>query len=237
MAGDVQVGDRPAGKPGQLVADDADLSVAQQAPYVSRGGIKLENALDAFGLSPEGRLCLDVGASTGGFTDCLLQRGAAAVTALDVAYGELHWRIRQDPRVTVIERTQRALAGRRASCPTGPISSSSTCRSSRSRRCFRPCWPRPRRSSTAWRSSSRSSRSGAGGSGREGWSTRPTTAARRSSRSGARPATASARPCSATRRRGCRAPRATSRASSGWPRPSRAGAADDLEAAARRAEP
>ncbi len=105
MAGDVQVGDRPAGKPGQLVAEDADLSVAEQQPYVSRGGIKLANALDRFGLSPQGRLCLDVGASTGGFTDCLLQRGAAAVAALDVAYGELHWRIRQDPRVTVIERT------------------------------------------------------------------------------------------------------------------------------------
>ncbi len=105
MAGDVQVGDRPAAKPGQLVADDADLSVATQARYVSRGGIKLENALEALGVSAEGRLCLDVGASTGGFTDCLLQHGAAAVTALDVAYGELHWRIRQDPRVTVIERS------------------------------------------------------------------------------------------------------------------------------------
>ena len=104
MAGDVHVGARPAGKPGQLVAEDAELSVARPAPYVSRGGVKLEHGLDAFGLSPEGRLCLDVGASTGGFTDCLLQRGAAAVTALDVAYGELHWRIRQDPRVTVIER-------------------------------------------------------------------------------------------------------------------------------------
>jgi 23S rRNA (cytidine1920-2'-O)/16S rRNA (cytidine1409-2'-O)-methyltransferase len=104
MAGDVQVGDRPAGKPGQLVADDAPISVTRPAPFVSRGGQKLENALEELGLSAEGRLCLDVGASTGGFTDCLLQRGAAAVTALDVAYGELHWRIRQDPRVTVIER-------------------------------------------------------------------------------------------------------------------------------------
>jgi 23S rRNA (cytidine1920-2'-O)/16S rRNA (cytidine1409-2'-O)-methyltransferase len=104
MAGDVQVGDRPAGKPGQLVPDDAPVSVARPAPFVSRGGQKLENALAALGVSAEGRLCLDVGASTGGFTDCLLQRGAAAVTALDVAYGELHWRIRQDPRVTVIER-------------------------------------------------------------------------------------------------------------------------------------
>ncbi len=104
MAGDVQVGDRPAGKPGQLVADDAPISVARPAPFVSRGGQKLENALGELDVSAEGRLCLDVGASTGGFTDCLLQRGAAAVTALDVAYGELHWRIRQDPRVTVIER-------------------------------------------------------------------------------------------------------------------------------------
>ena len=104
MAGDVQVGDRPAGKPGQLVADDAPISVARPAPFVSRGGQKLENALGELDVSAEGRLCLDVGASTGGFTDCLLQRGAAAVTTLDVAYGELHWRIRQDPRVTVIER-------------------------------------------------------------------------------------------------------------------------------------
>ena len=100
----MQVGDRPAGKPGQLVADDAPISVARPAPFVSRGGQKLENALGELDVSAEGRLCLDVGASTGGFTDCLLQRGAAAVTALDVAYGELHWRIRQDPRVTVIER-------------------------------------------------------------------------------------------------------------------------------------
>jgi 23S rRNA (cytidine1920-2'-O)/16S rRNA (cytidine1409-2'-O)-methyltransferase len=104
MAGQVLVGDRPAGKPGEMVAEDAELSVSRPPPYVSRGGQKLANALEAFGLSPEGRLCLDVGASTGGFTDCLLQRGAAAVTAVDVAYGELHWRIRQDPRVTVVER-------------------------------------------------------------------------------------------------------------------------------------
>jgi 23S rRNA (cytidine1920-2'-O)/16S rRNA (cytidine1409-2'-O)-methyltransferase len=104
MAGDVLVGDRPAGKPGELVADDSPLTVARPPQFVSRGGQKLANALDELGVEVEGRLCLDVGASTGGFTDCLLQRGAAAVTALDVAYGELHWRIRQDPRVTVIER-------------------------------------------------------------------------------------------------------------------------------------
>jgi 23S rRNA (cytidine1920-2'-O)/16S rRNA (cytidine1409-2'-O)-methyltransferase len=105
MAGDVLVGERPAGKPGELVAEDAPLTVARPPQFVSRGGRKLANALDELEVPVEGRLCLDVGASTGGFTDCLLQRGAAAVTALDVAYGELHWRIRQDPRVTVIERS------------------------------------------------------------------------------------------------------------------------------------
>ena len=104
MAGEVKIGDRPARKPGQLVADDEQIEVAAAPAYVSRGGIKLANALDALGLDPAGRRCLDVGASTGGFTDCLLQRGARAVIALDVAYGELHWRLRQDPRVTVIER-------------------------------------------------------------------------------------------------------------------------------------
>jgi 23S rRNA (cytidine1920-2'-O)/16S rRNA (cytidine1409-2'-O)-methyltransferase len=107
LAGDVRLGGngRRAEKPGQLVAEDVDVDLAEVPAYVSRGGIKLANALDAFGLDPAGRHCLDVGASTGGFTDCLLQRGAAAVTALDVAYGELHWRLRQDPRVTVLERS------------------------------------------------------------------------------------------------------------------------------------
>jgi 23S rRNA (cytidine1920-2'-O)/16S rRNA (cytidine1409-2'-O)-methyltransferase len=104
MAGDVRVGDRPASKPGELVAPDADLAVAERPAFVSRGGVKLANALEAFGVDPAGRRALDVGASTGGFTDCLLQRGAEAVIALDVAYGELHWSLRNDPRVTVIER-------------------------------------------------------------------------------------------------------------------------------------
>jgi 23S rRNA (cytidine1920-2'-O)/16S rRNA (cytidine1409-2'-O)-methyltransferase len=105
MAGDVRVGDRPARKPGELVAPDAELAVADRPEFVSRGGVKLANALDAFGLDPAGRHALDVGASTGGFTDCLLQRGAEAVIALDVAYGELHWTLRNDSRVTVIERS------------------------------------------------------------------------------------------------------------------------------------
>ena len=105
MAGDVRVGDRPARKPGELVAPDADLAVAERPAFASRGGVKLANALDAFGIDPAGRRALDVGASTGGFTDCLLQRGAARVIALDVAYGELDYRLRNDARVTVIERT------------------------------------------------------------------------------------------------------------------------------------
>src|SRR5215212_6158544 len=106
MAGQVRLGpgDARAAKPGQLVDPDVELGVDAPPPYVSRGGIKLRNALDALGLDPAGRRALDVGASTGGFTDCLLQRGAAHVVALDVAYGELDWRIRQDARVTVLER-------------------------------------------------------------------------------------------------------------------------------------
>jgi 23S rRNA (cytidine1920-2'-O)/16S rRNA (cytidine1409-2'-O)-methyltransferase len=107
LAGDVRLAKRgPAGlKPGQLVPEDVELELAERPPFVSRGGIKLANALDAFGIDPARRAALDVGAATGGFTDCLLQRGARQVTALDVAYGELHWSLRQDPRVTVIERT------------------------------------------------------------------------------------------------------------------------------------
>jgi 23S rRNA (cytidine1920-2'-O)/16S rRNA (cytidine1409-2'-O)-methyltransferase len=104
MAGDVRVGDRPARKPGEMVAEDADVQVAERPAFVSRGGVKLANALDAFGLDVSGRMALDVGASTGGFTDCLLQRGAASAIALDVAYGELHWTLRGDPRVVVVER-------------------------------------------------------------------------------------------------------------------------------------
>jgi 23S rRNA (cytidine1920-2'-O)/16S rRNA (cytidine1409-2'-O)-methyltransferase len=91
-------------KPGTQVDDDAELEVEQPPPYVSRGGEKLAHALDAFGVDPGGRDCLDVGASTGGFTDVLLQRGAARVIALDVGYGQLHERLRRDDRVVVLER-------------------------------------------------------------------------------------------------------------------------------------
>ena len=106
MAGEVRLGEHGsrAEKPGQLVSEDVAVAVPKADPFVSRGAIKLANALDALGIDPAGRRCLDVGAATGGFTDCLLRRGAAAVVALDVAYGELHWRLRQDPRVTVLER-------------------------------------------------------------------------------------------------------------------------------------
>jgi 23S rRNA (cytidine1920-2'-O)/16S rRNA (cytidine1409-2'-O)-methyltransferase len=106
LAGEVLIGDdrRRAAKPGQMVDDAITVSVDERPRFVSRGGMKLSNALDALGLDVTGRHALDVGASTGGFTDCLLQRGAAHVIALDVAYGELAWSLRQDERVTVLER-------------------------------------------------------------------------------------------------------------------------------------
>jgi 23S rRNA (cytidine1920-2'-O)/16S rRNA (cytidine1409-2'-O)-methyltransferase len=106
MAGEVRLGaggDRAA-KPGQLVPEDVVVAVDERPRYVSRGGVKLANALATLGLEVAGRHALDVGASTGGFTDCLLQAGAAHVVALDVAYGELDWSLRTDARVTVVER-------------------------------------------------------------------------------------------------------------------------------------
>jgi 23S rRNA (cytidine1920-2'-O)/16S rRNA (cytidine1409-2'-O)-methyltransferase len=105
-AGEVRVGaDGPVAlRPSQLVEPEADLVVDSGPRFVSRGGTKLENALDALAIDVAGRECLDVGASTGGFTDCLLQRGAPRVAAVDVAYGQIDLRLREDPRVTVIER-------------------------------------------------------------------------------------------------------------------------------------
>jgi 23S rRNA (cytidine1920-2'-O)/16S rRNA (cytidine1409-2'-O)-methyltransferase len=107
MAGEVLLGAgrRRAGKPGELVEETELVTVAAQPAFVSRGGQKLANALDASGLHVERRLALDIGASTGGFTDCLLQRGARHVIAVDVGYGVLDYRLRSDPRVTVLERT------------------------------------------------------------------------------------------------------------------------------------
>ncbi|MGA3005937.1 MAG: TlyA family RNA methyltransferase [Acetobacteraceae bacterium] len=106
MAGKVFSGDRVVGKAGDLLAEGAALSVrGQDHPWVSRGGLKLDHALRHFGLSPAGRVCLDVGASTGGFTDVLLAHGAAKVHAVDVGHGQLAWKLRSDPRVAVYEKT------------------------------------------------------------------------------------------------------------------------------------
>jgi 23S rRNA (cytidine1920-2'-O)/16S rRNA (cytidine1409-2'-O)-methyltransferase len=104
MAGEVRVGGERASKAGQMVDDGAQVAVDEKPRFVSRGGVKLANALAAFGVGVRDRACLDVGASTGGFTDVLLQEGARHVVAYDVAYGELHWSLRTDERVTVIER-------------------------------------------------------------------------------------------------------------------------------------
>lgn len=105
MEGRVRLDGVPATKAGQNVREDALVEIEQPRRFVSRGGEKLDAALDAFGIDVRGMHALDVGASTGGFTDALLQRGAAHVTALDVGYGQLDWRLRNDWRVTVIERT------------------------------------------------------------------------------------------------------------------------------------
>jgi 23S rRNA (cytidine1920-2'-O)/16S rRNA (cytidine1409-2'-O)-methyltransferase len=105
LAGKVLSGPRRIEKAGQLLARESELSVqGEDHPYVSRGGVKLEGALVAFDLDPRGVVAADIGASTGGFTDCLLQRGAARVFAIDVGRGQLHEKLRRDPRVTVMER-------------------------------------------------------------------------------------------------------------------------------------
>lgn len=106
MAGQVVVGDHAAEKPGQQVLPDAEIRIkGELLPYVSRGGLKLEKGLEQFGVDPAGRVAIDVGASTGGFTDCLVQHGAARVYAVDVGYGQLAWKLREDPRVVVLEKT------------------------------------------------------------------------------------------------------------------------------------
>lgn len=106
-----------------MIADDAPLEVrGREHPWVSRGGVKLAHALDQFGLDPTGRVCLDIGASTGGFTDVLLARGARCVYAVDVGHGQLDWRLRNDPRVVVLERTNaRHLSAREVPEPPGFI--------------------------------------------------------------------------------------------------------------------
>ena len=103
MAGLVTVGGRRMEKPGTLVASDRPIEVSGGEKFVGRGGLKLEAALDAFGVAPAGRTCLDIGSSTGGFTDCLLQRGATRVHAVDVGRGQLSWKLRNNPRVVIHE--------------------------------------------------------------------------------------------------------------------------------------
>lgn len=107
LSGKVRLKGAVTDKAGTLLYSDAlkDITVEALLPYVSRGGLKLEKALDAFGVVPEARVCLDIGAATGGFTDCLLQRGASRVYAIDVGYGQLDWKLRQDPRVVSMEKT------------------------------------------------------------------------------------------------------------------------------------
>ena len=105
MAGEVSTTDRRLTAPGEQVAPGIELHVRGRIPYVSRGGLKLEGGLDHFGVDPTGYACLDVGCSTGGFTDCLLRHGAACVVAVDVGYAQFDWSLRQDERVTLYERT------------------------------------------------------------------------------------------------------------------------------------
>ena len=106
LAGRVRVKGQPADKPGRMVGEDCAVEIVEDLhPFVGRGGLKLEHALKTFGLSPAGMTAVDVGASTGGFTDCLLQNGAIKVFAIDVGYGQLDWKLRKDPRVVCLDRT------------------------------------------------------------------------------------------------------------------------------------
>lgn len=106
MAGDIYVNGQREDKPGSTFSDDAVIEFkGKKLPYVSRGGLKLEKAIRVFGVRPEGKVCMDIGASTGGFTDCMLQNGAVKVYAVDVGYGQLDWKLRNDPRVVCLEKT------------------------------------------------------------------------------------------------------------------------------------
>ncbi len=103
--GKVFVDGKPVAKPASLVESGSHITILEKSSYVSRGGLKLEKALHTFGINPDGKVGIDVGASTGGFTDCLLKHGARQVIAIDVGYGQLAWSLRHDPRVVVMERT------------------------------------------------------------------------------------------------------------------------------------
>lgn len=104
IAGEIYINEQVSDKPGRSYSTDVSIRIKEKCRYVSRGGLKLEKGLSHFGVSPSGLISLDIGASTGGFTDCLLQHNARKVHAVDVAYGQLAWKIRQDPRVVVLER-------------------------------------------------------------------------------------------------------------------------------------
>ena len=239
MAGEVRLGgsdgDRAA-KPGQLVAEDVELAVDERPRFVSRGGIKLANALQATGIDVSGRRCLDVGASTGGFTDCLLQGGAAHVVALDVAYGELDWSLRTDDRVTVIERTNARYARRRRpalrprSRGRRPLLHLPDQGAARRARLLRGA------ASTRWRWSSRSSRSGA--SGRQGRRRALARGAPRGARRGGRRSPARTVPrCSASRPRACPGPKGNQETFVWLAEGGRETARADLDALARVVEP
>ena len=105
LAGQVLIPSGLVEKAGQLLDEKEAIRIKEGMPFVGRGGLKLDHALKEFKISPEGRICLDIGASTGGFTDCLLKRGAQKVYAVDVGYGQLDWKLRQDPRIVIMERT------------------------------------------------------------------------------------------------------------------------------------
>jgi 23S rRNA (cytidine1920-2'-O)/16S rRNA (cytidine1409-2'-O)-methyltransferase len=109
LAGQVRVNEQKTDKSGTLVAADARVELAPQPRYVGRGGLKLEGALDDFGVTPEGKVCIDIGSSTGGFTDCLLQKGASKVYAVDVTTDQLDWKLRQNAKVVVVKQNARFL--------------------------------------------------------------------------------------------------------------------------------
>ena len=148
LAGAVWSGDRRLDKPGTASAEDEPLELrGRDHPWVSRGGLKLAHALDHFAIDPAGLVALDIGASTGGFTDVLLSRGARRVYAVDVGHGQLAWKLRNDPRVVVLRARSMRATSPRPTYPSRRTSSSATRASSASRRCCRPRsrWRRPAR--------------------------------------------------------------------------------------------
>ena len=150
LAGKVYSGTLRIEKSGQSLAPGTPLEIrGQDHPWVSRGGVKLAHAIEHFGLSPEGRVCIDVGASTGGFTDVLLHHGATKVFAVDVGHGQLAWKLRNDPRVVVMERVNARYLD--AACPKRPRCWSAMPASSASAPCCRRRWRWWRPAAGRWR--------------------------------------------------------------------------------------